>query len=77
MATMAIITDRTRILSAKGSRYFPRVVIVLVFLAIKELAGSKDSKSAQRVARFLIIPIIPLLISFVLMVVFKVIETLA
>ena len=53
------------------------VITLLVFLVTNELIGASDSKSAQRVARFLIIPIIPLLILFVLIVALRVIEILA
>jgi len=42
------------------------IITLLILLATKELAGASDSKPALRIARFLIVPIIPLLILFVL-----------
>ena len=53
------------------------VITLLVFLATRELVSASESESAQRLARFLTIPIIPLLILFVLIVVLRVIEILA
>jgi hypothetical protein len=47
---------------------------LFVFLITKELAGAMDSKRAQRIAKFLIVPIIPLLILFVIIVVLRAIE---
>ena len=52
-------------------------IMLLVFLVTKELTRASDSESAQRVARFLTIPIIPLLILFVVMVVLRIIELAA
>lgn len=43
-------------------------ITLLVFLVTKELAGVSESESAQRLASFLAVPIIPLLILFVLMI---------
>jgi hypothetical protein len=52
-------------------------ITLLVFLVTKELAGVSESESAQRLASFLIVPIVPLLILFVLMVALRVTEILA
>jgi len=53
------------------------IITLLVFLATKELATASESESAQKLASFLTVPIIPLLIVFVLMVALRVIEILA
>jgi ABC-type Na+ efflux pump permease subunit len=50
------------------------IITLLVFLAARELAGASRSESAQRVASFLAVPIIPLLIIFVLMVALRIAE---
>ena len=53
------------------------LITLAVLLATKELAGASDSEPAQRIARFLTVPIIPLLILFVLIVALRVIEILS
>ena len=69
-------------LAAATARLLPGITLIttitlVVFLAGKELAGASDSKPAQRIASFLTVPIIPLLILFVLIVALRVIEILA
>jgi hypothetical protein len=49
-------------------------VTLLIFLITRELAGVANSEGAQRVASFLIVPIIPMLILFIVLVVLKAIE---
>ena len=52
------------------------VISLVVLLAIKEITGTSSSKSAQLVARFLPVAIIPLLIIFVVIVSVEVAEIL-
>lgn len=47
--------------------------ILLVLLATKELAGVKDVRG-QSVARFLILPVIPLLVVFVIAAILRIIN---
>jgi len=57
----------------------PSIIIItlVVLLATKELAGLSDSESVQRTNRFLIIPIVPPLILFVLLIALRVNEIIA
>ena len=50
------------------------IITLLVLLATKELVSIIDSEPAQRTNRFLIIPIIPLLIVFALLIALRVNE---
>ena len=49
-------------------------VTLLVFLITRELAGAANSEGAQRVASFLIVPTIPMLILFIVLVILRAIE---
>ncbi len=53
------------------------IITLLVFLATKELASISESESAQRIASFLVVPIIPLLILFVLLIALRVNEIIS
>ena len=53
------------------------LITLVVFLATKEITSTSDSKAAQRIARFLSVPIISLLLFFVLTVILRVPEVLA
>ena len=52
-------------------------ITLVVLLATKELASASESVSAQRLARILTVPMIPLLILFVVMVALQVTEILS
>lgn len=52
-------------------------VILVLFLGTKELAGAGSSGFSLRVARFLGIGIVPLIIVFAVIMVVKIIEVLA
>jgi hypothetical protein len=49
-------------------------ILLLVFLVARELISFSDSESALRIARFLTVPIIPLLVLFILMLTLITIE---
>jgi len=53
------------------------VVCLILFLTTKELAGAKASTSSLRVARFLNVSILPLVIVFAVIVVVKIALMLA
>ena len=44
------------------------VITLLILLAVKELASAIDLASSQRIASFLTLPILPLIVLFVLIV---------
>ena len=52
------------------------MIILLVFLVARELASAADSDSAHRIALFLTVPIIPLLILLILVVAYIITEIL-
>jgi hypothetical protein len=53
------------------------IVTLVVLLATREVASTSESESAQRLASFLNVPIIPLLILFVLKVALRIAELVA
>jgi hypothetical protein len=53
------------------------VVMLILFLSVKELAGAGTSEASGRIASFATLPIIPLLIAFAVIVIVKVVEILA
>lgn len=52
------------------------IVLLILFLAAKELAGANSSGFSIRVARFVSVGILPLLMAFVVIVIMKIIEVI-
>ena len=53
------------------------IAALIVFLATKELAGAGESGVAVKVARYLGIAIVPMLMAFAVIMIIKVVEILA
>ena len=53
------------------------VVSLISFLTMRELAGARDSSTSLRIARFVSVGILPLVITFAVIVAIKVAEVLA
>ena len=47
-------------------------IVAVVFLVIRELLNSRRTRSSRRMARNLLIPIIPLLVAFLIMLAIRI-----
>ena len=63
-------------LAAAGSLAVVGIIVLLALLIQKELASASDSRFARALSRIVNFAIVPLLLGFAYIVVFKVIEAL-
>ncbi len=52
------------------------IITLLVYLVARMLAGVSASEAAQRLAEFLVVPIVPLVLLFLILVAFRMVEIL-
>ena len=80
MITTVVTTVTTTVTTMEGFGVILGLVAVIAlvaFLCVKELAATSASSSHRSLAKFLDIGIIPLTIAFAMIVIMKVVETLA
>ena len=79
ITTVTTVTTVTTIaaLGLTGVISIAAVVLLILFLTTKELAGARSSGSSLRIARFVGVGILPLVMAFVAIVAIKIAEVLA
>jgi|TARA_B100001971_G_C17770269_1_gene324568 hypothetical protein len=79
ITTVTTVTTVTTIaaLGLTGVLSIASVVLLMLFLTTKELAGASGSGFSLRMARFVSVGILPLVMAFAVIVVMKVVEVIA
>ncbi len=79
ITTVTTVTTVTTIaaLGLTGALSIAAVVLLMLFLTTKELAGASGSGLSLRVAKFASVGILPLVMVFAVIVVMKIVEVLA
>ncbi len=79
ITTVTTVTTVTTIaaLGFTGIISIAAVVVLILFLTTKELAGASSSGFSLRIAKFVSVGILPLVMAFAVIVVMKIVEALA
>ena len=79
ITTVTTVTTVTTIaaLGFTGVISIAAVVLLILFLTTKELAGASSRGSSLRVAKFISVGILPLVMAFTVIVAMKIVEVLA
>jgi len=79
ITTVTTVTTVTTIaaLGLTAAISIATVVLLMLFLTTKELAGASGSGFSLRIARFASVGILPLVMAFAVIVVIKIVEVLA
>ena len=79
ITTVTTVTTVTTIaaLGLTGIIGIAAVVLLMLFLTTKELAGASSSGLSLRIAKFVNVGILPLVMAFAVIVVMKIVEVLA
>ena len=78
ITTVATVTTVTTIaaLGLTGAISIAAVVLLMLFLTTKELAGASGRGSSLRIAKFASVGILPLVMAFTVIVAMKIVEVL-
>ena len=79
ITTVTTVTTVTTIaaLGLTAAVSIAAVVLLVLFLTTKELAGASGSRFSLRIAKFVSVGILPLVMAFVVIVAMKIVEVLA
>ncbi len=79
ITTVTTVTTVTTIaaLGLTGAISIAAVVLLMLFLTTKELAGANNSVCCLRIAKFASVGVLPLVMAFAVIVFIKIVEVLA
>ena len=79
ITTVTTVTTVTTIaaLGLTGAISIAAVILLMLFLTTKELAGASNSGFSLRIAKFVSVGVLPLVMAFAVIVFLKIVEVLA